>query len=192
MRIEQLLCASVTLILAMSGAIMAEQRNTATQSEIAANHCAAEWAEFEALNPEAWNNFAPVEIDPDIDTATTEAFDKFGAAAIALDDYVGSFIGFADAKNHNPAYFTLTRTKYDLAMCLTPTEAERDLIVELARSTIDGSDDEIRAILFKAFDQFDCMQIADASDAIFSLEPSSQPFSIDFAEITSAHVIACN
>ena len=192
MRIKQLLCASATLILAMSGAIKAEQRHTVTQSEIAATHCAAELARFEALKSDAWNELALVEIDPEIDTATTEAFNKFGAAAIALADYFGSFIGFADAENQNPAYFALARTKYDLAMCLIPTEPERDLVVELARSTTDAPNDEIRAILFKAFDQFDCMQVAEASDAIFRLEPSSQPFSIGFEAITSAHMRVCN
>lgn len=127
MRIKQLLCASATLILAMSGAIMAQERHTVTQSEIAATHCAAEWARFEALKPDAWNELALVEIDPEIDTATTEAFNKFGAAAIALADYFGSFLGFADAKNRNPAYFALARTKYDLAMCLIPTDLSATL-----------------------------------------------------------------
>lgn len=171
---------------------MAEQRDTVTRSEIAANHCAAEWARFEALKPDAWNEIAVVEIDPKIDTATTEAFNKYGAAVIALADYFGSFIGFSDVKNHNPDYFALTQMKYDLAMCLFPTEPERNLIVELARTTTNASDDEIRAALFEVFDQFDCMQVAKASDAIFSLDPSSQPFYFDFADITSAHMRVCN
>ena len=192
MRLEQLLCTSATLILAMTGATMAEPRDTVTQPEIAANHCAAEWARFEALQPDAWKELALVEIDPTIDTATTEAFNKYGAAAIALADYMGAFVGFSDAKNQNPAYFSLTRTKYDLAMCLIPTEPERDLIAELALSTTDASNEEIWTALFKVFDQFDCMQVAEASDAIFSLDSSSQAFSIDFKAITSAHMRACN
>ena len=82
--------------------------------------------------------------------------------------------------------------KYDLAMCLFPTEPERNLIVELARTTTNASDDEIRAALFEVFDQFDCMQVAKASAAILSLDPSSQPVYFDFADITSAHMRACN
>lgn len=192
MRIEQLLCTSATQILAMSGAAMAEQRDTVTHSEIAANHCAAEWARYEALKPDAWNKLAAVEIDPRIDTATTEAANKYVAAVVALTYYVLSFRGFSDAENHNPAYFALSQTKYDLAICLFPTEPERDLIVEGVRTTTNASDDEIRAALFKIFDRFNCMQFAKASNAIFSLDLSSQPFYFDFADITSAHMRTCS
>ncbi len=192
MRIIQLFLTSAILILATSTAMMAERLKTITHAEVAASHCSAEWARLEPLKPDAWRGLKPNKIDPNIDAATTEAFNRYSTAIIALADYSGSFVGFANATNHNPTYLALAKAKYDLAICLMPTEQERDLILELARTTIDASDREIRAALFKAFDQFDCMQIAKASEVIFGLDLSSQPLTIDFAAITSANMKACN
>ena len=174
-----------------SSVLSAERFETVTRSEIAATHCNSEWVSLLALQPNAWTGFGAVEIDNAIDIATTEAFNKYAAAIPAYADYVATFVGFADTSNHNATYLALARAKYDLGICLTPTKSERSLITELALTTGDKSERDVRATLFQTFDQFDCMQFAKASEVIFDLAPPSQPFFIDFEAITEANMTVC-
>jgi len=180
------------LLLSIGSSAISETSVTIALPEIATNYCPAEWARFETLNPNPWAELGPAEIDPNIDIGTTEAYNKYAVAVIALADYFGSFVGFSDPDNQNESYFTQARSKYDLAICLTPSNADRELIVELARTTTQVSDAEIRLSLFKGFDQFDCMQIALASEAIFDEGIQNQFSSFDFEAITSAHMKVCD
>ncbi|MGH1575686.1 hypothetical protein [Planktotalea sp.] len=192
MRLFQLSTKSAALLLAMTGSTWADQFQTVTRPEVAAKHCNTEWSRFEALNPNAWSKFPPFEIDPNIEAATTEALNKYEIAVIALADYFGSFLGFADAENQNPAYFSSTRARYDLAMCLFPTKPERNLVLELARTKSSAPDAKLRTDLFGLFDRFECMQVAKASEVIFDLDPTRQPFSFDFKTITNANMKKCS
>ncbi len=83
--------ASAAGLLTMSTAAQAGQVQSIPQSDIAAFHCPAQWETFETLQPAAWANTSPVEIDPNIDAVTTEAFNKYGTAVAAFEDYFGAF-----------------------------------------------------------------------------------------------------
>ena len=191
MKIVKLILAATLLIWTARILLTAEHPNPVTVSEVAARHCNAEWARIDALNSDAWGNIAPFEIDPNIDAMTTDAFNKYAAANIALADYSRFFVGLADEANHSRTYLETAQARYDLAMCLMPTEPERDLVIRLARTSIEASDMEIRDNLFAAFDQFDCLQMAQASEAIFKLDPSLPSFSANVEAIISAELKAC-
>ena len=180
--------AIAAVLFAISVLWFAAPNKTVTIDEVVSLHCAAEWAKFEGEKPKVWTTLNPIEIDPTLDAAATDAFNKYTVAVIALADYMGVFVGFSAETNQTLEYSDVARAKFDLTMCLLPTEAERDLIVDVARSTTGASDDAIRAKMFEGFDQFECMQFAKASEAIFSVE--SFPF--DYKTITEANMKTCN
>ncbi|MEP3636357.1 MAG: hypothetical protein ABJN14_03750 [Paracoccaceae bacterium] len=183
------LFASASLLITTNVASFAQSNTAVSLSDVASQHCGAEWervSQLEANN--AWTTLDPIEIDPEIDAATTVAVNKYTAAVVGIADYMTVFTGFSSETNQNQDYSDRARSKFDLMMCLFPQEAERDLILDLAMTTTNASENDIRAKLFTAFDQFECMQFAEASEAIFSVE--SFPF--DYEAITTAHMKVCN
>lgn len=183
---------SAAVLIMSGGSSMADMRATVSQIEVAEANCPSEWSDLAQLKPNAWAELGAFEVDPEIAPVTTEAFNKSATAVIAMADYMGSFVGLTDPENQNPIFLALARAKYELAMCLIPTEAERNLIVELARSNNIASDEEIRAAFFKGFDQFQCMRVADASEQIFDLDILSPDFPSDFEAITTSTMKVCN
>ncbi|WP_166416830.1 hypothetical protein [Cochlodiniinecator piscidefendens] len=192
MTLAQILFTAVLLTFVFNTPSAAELPRNASFPAIAAHHCNAEWARIEELTPDAWAAYDLLEIVPEIDPVTTEAYNKFATATIAFGDYTTSFVGFYDEENHTPSYIALARAQYDLAICLTLTETERNLIVDLARTEFDEADTDIHAVLFEPFDLFECLQMAQASEAIFALELSHQSLPFDFTAITSANMKICN
>ena len=96
--------------------------------------------------------------------------DRYQTVLTAIVDFAGVSVGFSATANQNTDYFNLASAKFDLMMCLYPTQAERDLIVDFSKTTTGVSDAAIRAELFEAFDKFECLQFAEAHKAIFSFE----------------------
>ena len=205
---------SASLLITTTVASVAEPNNTVTYMDVASKHCAAEWTGVIKLDPDAWEKISEVvkleigsdfwakhlankigltHIDPErnvpeMDAATTEAFRKFQTVSIAIAEYIGVFVGLSVTTNQNPEYFDLASAKFDVMMCLFPTEAELDLIVDFSKTVTNASDEDIRRSLFEGFDQFECMQFAKASEAIFSVE--SFPF--DYKATTEANMKTCN
>ena len=188
---------SASVLFTTSVASVAEPNKTVTIDEVVSLHCAAEWAKFEVENP--WPSFDLIEVLFEIedlfeidlttlDAATTDAFNRYIAASVALFDYFVAFNEFSEETNQTPEYSDVARAKFDLTMCLLPTDAERDLIVDMFRTITGGSDDDFRKAWFRDFDRFECMQFAKASEAIFSVE--SFPF--DYNAIREANMKTCN
>ena len=72
------------------------------------------------------------------------------------------------------------------------TPAEKDRIVDAYRSRRPSrAEDRIRTALFEAFDEYECMQFAVASEKIFQLDPESSSFAADYLEIMSSTVKDC-
>lgn len=188
----QFFFASAAVLIISGGSSLADLRTTVSQIEVAEANCPSEWSDPAQLKPNAWEGLGAFEIDPEISPATSDAFNKSATAVIAMADYMGSFVGLTGPENQNPTFFALARAKYDLVMCLVPTEEERNLIVELARSNEIASDEEIRTAFFKGFDQFQCMRVANASEQIFDLDILSANFSSDFEAITTSTMKVCN
>jgi hypothetical protein len=188
----QFLLTSAAMLMMSSGSSMADQPVTVSQIEVADASCPSEWSDLTQLKPNAWVELSAFEVDPEIAPATTDAFNKSATAVIAMADYMGSFVGLTDPENQNPTFLALAHAKYELVMCLIPTEAERNLIIELAILNGIASDEEIRGTFFKGFDQFHCMRVADASEQIFDLDTLNRNFSSDFEAITTSTMKVCN
>ena len=187
---------SASVLFTTSVASVAEPEKTVTIIDLASKYCAAEWTGVIELDPDAWKRMLelsepnptpdlwakhivqelgsehtdPEHSVPAMDVATTEAFEKFQTVLAAIVDFAGVSVGFSATANQNPDYFNLASAKFDLMMCLYPTQAERDLIVDFSKTTTGVSDAAIRAELFEAFDKFECLQFAEAHKAIFSFE----------------------
>ncbi|MEP3844554.1 MAG: hypothetical protein ABJM43_04335 [Paracoccaceae bacterium] len=191
------LFASASLLITTSVASVAEPEKTITIIDLASKYCAAEWTGVIELDTDAWKTLSelsehnptpdfwakhivqelgsehtdPEHTDPEhsvpaMDVATTEAFEKYGTALSAISDFVGVSLGFSVTASH----FNLASAKFDLIMCLYPTQAELDLIVDFSKTTTGASDAVIRAELFEVFDKLECLQFAEAYKAIFSFE----------------------
>jgi len=120
------------------------------------------------------------------------AFAKYGAAVHALTDYFGTFVSLSETSNQTSEAIAGAEAKFDLAMCLRPSAAEQDMIVAAASERSGAQGSEIREAFFKPFDRFDCMNVADASTAIFELAASQDALPFDFGAVTSAHMKACS
>ncbi|MEP6021524.1 MAG: hypothetical protein ABJ251_23880 [Paracoccaceae bacterium] len=192
MKIILSLFASASLLFTTSVASVAEPEKTITIIDLASKYCAAEWTGVIELEPDAWKRMSefsepnptpdlwakhivqelgsehtgPEHSVPKMDVATTEAFEKYQTALAAILDFLGVSAGFSATANH----FNLASAKFDLMMCLYPTQAELDLIVDFSKTTTGASDAAIRAELFETFDKFECLQFAEAYKAIFSFE----------------------
>ncbi|MEP6021526.1 MAG: hypothetical protein ABJ251_23890 [Paracoccaceae bacterium] len=185
------LFASASLLITTSVASVAQSNKVVTYSDVASQHCAAEWEKFTELESDEWvREFEAgfFQIEPDID-ATTNTLNKLGAAATTLVTYAHWFSRISDVTNQNKEFLEVTQAGFDLLMCLLPTESERDLLEGLATTTSDDRNSRININdFFEGLDQFDCMQWPEASEAIFSVE--SFPF--DYEAITTAHMKVCN
>ena len=187
---------SASVLFTTSVASVAEPEKTVTIIDLASKYCAAEWTGVIELDPDAWKRMLefsepnptpdlwakhivqelgsehtdPEHSVPAMDVATTEAFEKYQTVLTAIVDFAGVSVGFSATANQNTDYFNLASAKFDLMMCLYPTQAERDLIVDFSKTTTGVSDAAIRAELFEAFDKFECLQFAESYKAIFSFE----------------------
>ena len=170
----------------------AQNMDTISRPDIAATNCPTEWANLVALRPGHWADTNPIEIDPLLDEATTEAVNKYFVAIMALADHVSTILGFAEITAHTQSYFDEAKAKYNLSTCLNPTQVERNLIVETAklRST-SATEDTIRVKLFEAFDQYECMDFVEVSAQIFRLAPQSATFLLDYEEVISTTLNEC-
>ncbi|MEP6241809.1 hypothetical protein, partial [Erythrobacter sp.] len=138
-----------------------------------------------------WAGYPPLGIDPDIDTPTTDAFNKFALSALALAEYLGSYSQMTPTELQKPEQYARFKSQFDLATCLTPTEAEKDLIVAFGQSTMGLSETKIRTEFFAAINLHSCTGIEGNSKKIFQLDPQSASFSNDFQAILTAIVTTC-
>lgn len=185
--------ASLALLVLTSNVSYAGNLVTISRPDIAAASCPTEWANLLALRPEHWADTNPIQIDPSLDDATTEAINKYFVAIMASADHVSTILDLTEIEAHPQSYFDEAKAKYDLSTCLTPTQIERDLIVEATKlGRTSATEDTIRAKLFEAFDQYECMAIAQASVQIFRLDPQSVTFQLDHERIISTTLNECN
>ncbi|MCF6273418.1 MAG: hypothetical protein L3J37_09570 [Rhodobacteraceae bacterium] len=180
-------------MLVLTGTVSyAENLDTISRPDIAATNCPTEWANLVALQPGYWADTNPIEIDPSLDDVTTEAVNKYFLAIMALADHVSNILGFAEIDAHTQSYFDEAKAKYNLSTCLTPTQAERDIIVEAAKlGRTSATEDTIRVKLFEAFDQYECMAFAQVSAQILRLDPQSVTFPLDYEDIISTTLNEC-
>lgn len=188
----RLVLASITSLAMMTDPSWAVLPETVSRAKVAARHCSVEWDGFTALEPDAWAHFGPIEIDPEMTNATTDAWNRYTTAVLALQDAFVSILNLPTEQYQNPANFKLTQAKYDLLMCLLPTEAERNLIVVSAQLESDKSEVEIRSMLFEAIDQFLCMRADMAAEKIFRLDPTDETFSSQFTTIITSTMRQCD
>jgi hypothetical protein len=163
-----------------------------SRTDIAAANCPTEWAAIIALEPDLWADTNPIDIDPEFDQATTDAFNKYFLSIMAQADHVASIIGLGGTDTPTQSYFDRAEAKFDLSACLTMIPTERDLVVDTyhaARPSI--SKDEIRAALFEAFDEYDCSGLKQLSNQIFRLNIQDASFRMDYEEIMSAMLNQC-
>ena len=66
----------------------AESVNSISPPEIAATTCPIEWTALTALEPDLWADTNPIGIDPSLDQATTNAFNKYFLWVIEQADHV--------------------------------------------------------------------------------------------------------
>lgn len=171
----------------------AQNVDTISRPDIAAANCPTEWATLVALDPDLWADTHPIEIDPSLDDVTTAAVNKYFLAIMASADHVSTILGFARPDAHTQSYFDEAKAKYNLSTCLIPTQVERDLIVELAKlGRTSATEETIRAQLFEAFNQYECMAFAQASAQVFRLNPQSATFPSDYEEIMSSTLNPCS
>ncbi|MEP3844553.1 MAG: hypothetical protein ABJM43_04330 [Paracoccaceae bacterium] len=180
------LFASISLLITTSVASVAQSKETVTEYDVAAQYCAAEWATVAEVKSDPWGPVEPIEFDPNIDAATTQALLKHRTYVLSVAAYVGTFMGLSATINQNPEYFDMARARLDLTKCLRPTEVERELVEVLSKTTTEALGLTNLPGLSKALDQFDCSQIFEASEAILSAEP----FPVDVDAIKSAHAKA--
>jgi len=178
--------AVLSVFLLAGTASFGQELDTISRPDIAAAHCPAEWAALITFEPDVWADSNPIGIDPSLDQETTDAANKYFVAIMAVADHVGSIIGFSTPGEPTQSYFDEAEAKYDLSICLTLTSAERDLVVELALSGRPSRTEEsARAMLFEAFDEYECSGFAEASADIFRLDPQDASFQSRYDEIMS-------
>ncbi|MEO9819246.1 MAG: hypothetical protein ABJ370_22945 [Paracoccaceae bacterium] len=180
------LFASTSMLITTSVASVAERNKTVTEYDVAAQYCAAEWAKVAEVKSDPWGPVEPIEFDPNIDAATTQALLKHGTYVLSVAAYIGTFLGLSSEINQNPEYFDMARARLDLTKCLRPTETERELVEVLSKTTTETFGLTNLPGLLKALDQFDCSQNFEASEAILSAES----FPVDVQAIMSAHMKA--
>ncbi|KIC45431.1 hypothetical protein [Tateyamaria sp. ANG-S1] len=183
------LIAGVTL----SGLSQAEaEEDVRTPIEIAVQHCAAEWSALVAVKPDAWMTINPITGDRDIDPAHNEAFHKYTAAAIALADYTGAFVGLPTAVARDPGALDVARAKYALSQCLMPNVYDRRVLMAFSR-VADPSfpEEDWYRVMFEYFDKFTCMRFPEASEQMFALDPRSARFGEEHTAIVHAVMTPC-
>lgn len=190
-----LIAAATALFLSIPASALADPA-TITRPEVAMEHCAPQWAEYSTHFPAAWADLAPIEIDPTLPTEATVAFNKYATAVVALAEYFGAFLGLEDVDNHTLEYLEQTRARFDLAMCLFPTKADRTHIMALAQlargETTPQDEARIRTQLFGTFDTFLCMKADEAGRQIVALDPTRPDLSQQITTILSETLVACD
>lgn len=170
-----------------------EDLETISRPDIAATNCPAEWAVITTLEPDLWADTNPIGIDPSLDQATTDAFNKYFLWIMAQAEHVSAIIGLQDPDTLTQSYLDTAKAKYDLSTCLGMVSAEKDLVVAAYHAHRPSLPKErIRARLFQTFEEYDCMKFAQASDHIFRLDPQSASFQSGYAEIMSTTIKDCS
>lgn len=186
---------SVTLALATALAVGILPKPAVAQdvalAAVAAQQCPAQWAAVAVQTPNTWDAFDPIEIDPTLDPAFTDAWNRYSVAVLALAQFIGDFAALsADTPEERPD-FASAAARLDLAECLIPTEAQRATIVAVTMDQHNLSAVEASAALFAGFDGFACMGIAPASREIFDLDPTSATYLEDYQSIIERVMTPC-
>lgn len=189
-RLRHITLLATTVLSVLSGSATAAPVRVAL-SEVAAEHCAAEWAAFSTLAPDAWGAYPPVTVERTAPKATADAFNKYTAGAVAMADYFAAFLGFKDPAFQTRDQFDLAQAKYRLAECLALSSEERDLVIAFMVANSEHSEEIIRQSLFQGIDQFRCMKIDAASEAIFELDPEDANFGTLYEDIVSSTLRDC-
>lgn len=183
--------AAAALALLPQVATTATGPETVTFEALAAQHCPAEWSALAAHAPPAWGGLDPIEIDPNLAPAVTQAWNRYAVAVVALAQVVRDFVAVGSDNPAERPDFALATARLDLAECLMPTEAQRATIVAFAMDQRALSEAQANEALFRGFDDFACMGMAPASRAILALDPSSDTYMQDHVEITERLMTPC-
>ena len=180
---------SASVLFTTSVASVAEPEKTVTIIDLASKYCAAEWTGVIELDPRLprliFEN-EPIVVDPDIDTATTQAFLKYLAVGNAILLYLQSFPELSDETKQTPEFLELAKAELDLITCLIPTESERALVEDLAKTTTKAFGlYDVQRILDVIDGFVECSQIIQASEAFFNAES----FPVDFQAIAEVYMI---
>lgn len=187
------LVASASLILTITGVAWADDAQTTPLTAIAEHHCPNEWSNLVAMQaPTSITTAPPIEDDSTLDLATKNAFNRYVAAVAAGAEYAGLLMHLASSPTTTKQEFERARARFDLAMCLTPTQRERDLITVWSMNRSSRSEAETRKTLFGHFDDFSCMKMDVASRKIFDLDPAAPNFKDQAADILVRTLRACS
>ncbi|MEO9516426.1 MAG: hypothetical protein ABJH45_08955 [Paracoccaceae bacterium] len=184
------LFASISLLFTTSVASFAQSNKVVTYSDVAFQHCAAEWERFTELESDEWVSefeagFIQIELGMD---DTTDAVNKFTAAAIMVGTYWEWLKRVSLAKNQNKEYFDVSTAGFDVLKCLLPTESERNLVEErrtsISKERFRENDSLMLDAMLDTVDLFDCSQLVELVEIILNTE--SFPFNP--RAIISAHM----
>ncbi|MEP6067428.1 MAG: hypothetical protein ABJ246_16430 [Paracoccaceae bacterium] len=178
------LFASISLLITTSVASVAQPKETVTEYDVAAQYCAAELARIVEVQSVPWWSVEPIEFEPNIDAATTQALLKHKMYVHSVQAYLFVFWRLPSEAYQSPGYFDMARARLDLIKCLRPTETERELVEVLSKTTTEAFGLPNLPGLSKTLDEIDCLQIIEAIEAILSAEP----FPVDVDAIKSAHM----
>ncbi len=192
MRNKNFFAALISALIFTGTFLKGEVLETISRPDIAANFCPAEWAAFVSQEPDLWADTNPIRIDPSFDQSATDVFNKYFLWVMAQAEHFSSVTTLADPDIRTPSYFRKAKSYYDLSKCLTMTPAEKDLMIKTYLSDRSSkSEDIVRAKLFEAFDEYECMGFAQASEQIFRLDSQSASFQSDYKKITSTTLKVC-
>ncbi|MEO9516425.1 MAG: hypothetical protein ABJH45_08950 [Paracoccaceae bacterium] len=178
------LFASISLLITTSVASVAQSKETVTEYDVAAQYCAAEWARVAEVQSDPQWPVEPIEFDPNIDAATTQALLKHKAYVLSVQVYIFLFWELPSEAYQNPELFDRARANFDLTKCLRPTEVERELVEVFSKTTTEPFWLTYFTGWSKTLDEIECLQIIEAIEAILSAEP----FPVDVDAIKSAHM----
>ncbi|NDW52508.1 hypothetical protein [Aliiroseovarius sp. PrR006] len=177
--------------LASSGNAWADDNQTIPLAAAGEGHCATEWAALMGLGATTQLT-DPVEYDGTLDPDTSATFGKYADAVVALSEYEFALIALIREAQQSKQQFDLVRARFDLAMCLMPSQTERDLITAASMRVTDRSESETRELLFRPFDSFLCLKMGTVSRKIFALDPLASDFRDQAIDISISTIRPCD
>ncbi len=172
-------------------AALADDSRYLKHRSVAQAYCPLEWKNLVAWEPNTWEQIPPIEVDPNLDPAFQNLSNKYVTSVVALAGHMGSYLGLESDEPLTKKMFGIARAKFELAMCLELSDAERDAFVSFTSESINHSKDQVREALFGKIDQFYCMRMDEAARQLFELDTQSPSFLQDSRNIHKTVVRAC-
>ena len=173
------------------GNAWADDNQTIPLAAAVGGHCATEWAALMGLGATTQLT-DPVEYDGTLDPDTWATFGKYADAVVALSEYHVGLLALIREAQPSKKQFDLVRAQFDLAICLMPSQIERDLITAASMRVTDRSEAETRELLFRPFDSFLCLKMGTVSRKIFELDPLASDFRDQAIDIANNTIRPCN